>query len=191
VLDNKEEIVKHFKQILELSGFDPNEPDLLRTPERQWEILELMTRGFDMDVTLERMYKDFGDDMASLRICPGIRFISVCEHHFAPFFGTMDIAYVPKNGKVTGLSKLPQLVQKYALRPQLQERMEEQIAHELMERCNLNGVMINTYGTHTCEICEGFWREDPYTTSTVKGLFMANPYLKDEALKLLAMAKVR
>ena len=107
VVGNKENIMKHYRKILDLAGFDIEDPDLLRTPERQWEILELMTRGFEMEVTLDRMYKDYGDDMASLRICPSIEFISVCEHHFAPFFGTVDISYVPKNGKVTGLSKLP------------------------------------------------------------------------------------
>ncbi len=189
ILKNKELIVRHFKDILELAGYDPDYEGFKRTPERQWEILELMSRGFDSEVTLDRMYNDFSDNLASLRICPGIEFISVCEHHFAPFFGKVDIAYVPKNSKVTGLSKLPQLVLKYALRPQIQERMEMQIADELMERCDLNGVMVNTYGRHTCELCEGYRRDDPYTTSTVKGLFMANPYLKDEALKLLAMAK--
>ena len=183
---NKEEIMSHFSAILDLAGFDIARADILRTPERQWEVLEYMTRGFEMDVTLERMYEDYGDDFSNLRICPSIEYVSVCEHHFIPFFGKVDIAYLPNNGKVTGLSKLPQLVQKYALRPQLQEKMTDQIADELMKRCCFGGVMVIAEGQHTCEMVEGFRRDKPYITSSVRGLFGLNPYLKQEALALLA-----
>jgi len=112
-----------------------------------------------------------------------------CEHHFAPFYGTVDIAYVPGNGKVTGLSKLPQLVQKYARRPQLQERMVSQIADELMNRCEAIGVMVIGSGYHTCEmiegIHEGFHRDKPYITPEIRGLFVANEALKNEVLSHL------
>lgn len=190
VVDNKEQIMQHFREILHLCGFEVDSPDLKRTPERQWEVLELITRGYTREVTLERMYQDYGnEDMASLRICPGIKFISVCEHHFMPFYGTVDIAYVPKNNKVTGLSKLPQLVEKYALRPQIQERMNDQIADELMTRCDSAGVLVIIRARHMCEIIEGYWRDKPYTTSRMRGLFAVNPALKEEALDLIELSE--
>lgn len=185
VIENKELIMEHFKEILMLSGFDPEAKALLRTPERQWEVLEFMTSGYEREVTLERMYDDFQGDIPNLRISTGIRFISVCEHHFMPFFGTVDIAYLPKDGLVTGMSKLPQLVLKYARRPQIQERMTQEIADELTDRCSLSGAMVIVRGHHTCEQVEGYDRDGPYITSTITGMFKMNPYLKDEARALI------
>lgn len=183
VLKNKKEIVKHFAHILELAGFDINDSAMQRTPERQWEVVEFMTRGFADEVTLERMYDDYSKKgLPTLRVCPGIKFISVCEHHFLPFIGEVTIAYIPNKGKVVGLSKLPQLVQKYALRPQLQEKMSEEIADELTTRCKLDSVMVVIAARHTCEIVEGYWRTKPYVTSTIRGLFVENYALRSEAL---------
>jgi len=185
VIENKVEIMEHFEQILLLSGFDPQAHALKRTPERQWEVLEFMTSGYERDVTLERMYNDYGGDTPNLRISTGIRFISVCEHHFMPFNGKVDIAYLPKDGMVTGMSKLPQLVLKYARRPQIQERMTQEIADELTDRCRLMGAMVIVRGYHTCEQVEGYDRDGPYITSSITGMFKLNPYLKDEARALI------
>lgn len=185
VTSNKDEIIGHFKQILILSGFNPNDPALERTPERQWEVLEKMTRGFTTEVTLERMYKDYTiTGLPTLRVCPGIQYVSLCEHHFQAFIGEASIAYIPNEKKVTGLSKLPQLVQKYALRPQLQEKMSEEIANELMEQCGFEDIMVVVTGQHMCEIIEGFWRTKPYVTSTIRGLFIGEE-LRNETLKLM------
>lgn len=109
-----------------------------------------------------------------------------CEHHFAPFYGTVDIAYLPGNGKVTGLSKLPQLVQKYARRPQLQERMVSQIADELIKRCEASGVLVIGAGYHTCEMIEGvhegFHRDKPYVTPEIRGSFATDASLRDATI---------
>lgn len=188
VQENKIRIIDLFGEILALAGFDTACESLQRTPERQWEVLELITRGYDADVTLERMYDDSSTShLPTLRVCPGIRFISVCEHHFQAFIGEVSIAFIPNKGKVPGLSKLPQLVQKYALRPQLQERMTQQIADELIERCELNDVMVVAAGQHMCEIIEGYWRTKPYVTSTIRGLFVDNEPLRYEALTLMGI----
>jgi len=191
VLSNKDEIMDKFREILSLAGFNPESAPMKRTPERQWEVLRTLTEGYVIDPTLDRMYRDYAlGDLAGVRICPGIHFVSWCEHHLMPFHGTVDIAYVPGNGKVTGLSKLPQLVQKYARRPQLQEKMVSQIADELMTRCEAIGVMVIASGYHTCEmiegIHEGFHRDKPYITPEIRGLFVANVALKDEVLSHLA-----
>jgi GTP cyclohydrolase I len=133
------------------------------------------------------MYRDYAlGDVPGVRICPGIHFVSMCEHHFAPFYGTVDIAYMPGNGKVTGLSKLPQLVQKYARRPQLQERMVSQIADELIERCEATGVLVIGQGYHTCEMIEGvkegFHRDKPYITPEIRGCFATDASLRDATI---------
>jgi len=195
VLKHKDEIVRRFKEILELSGFDLGYPGIMDadggrgTPTRQWEVLELITRGYVLQPTLHRMYPDYckGEEQP-LRICPGIKFISVCEHHFAPFFGHVHIAYIPSGGKVAGLSKLPQLVEKHALRPQIQEKMTEQIACELMETCELEDVMVVIEGRHTCEIIEGYRRDAPYITSSVKGRFFSVESLRNETLHLMGLS---
>jgi len=188
VLKNKKAIVKYYAAIITAAGFDLEEPAMTRTPERMWEVLEFMTRGYAEEVTLERMYEDFSKgDLPTLRICPGIKYISMCEHHFLPFVGEAMIAYIPNDGKVVGLSKLPQLVQKYALRPQLQEKMSEEIANELEERCKLDSIMVVISGQHTCEIVEGFWRTKPYVTSTIRGIFVENAALRNETLKLMGV----
>jgi GTP cyclohydrolase I len=187
VISNKIRIVDLFGEILTLAGFDIGSESLQRTPERQWEVLELITRGYDADVTLERMYDDKTTGLPTLRVCPGIKFISVCEHHFQAFIGEVNIAFIPNKGRVPGLSKLPQLVQKYALRPQLQERMTQQIADELCDRCELSDVMVVAAGQHMCEIIEGYWRTKPYVTSTIRGLFVDNEPLRYEALTLMGI----
>ncbi len=185
VTSNKDKIVEHFRQILMLSGFDLDDPALQRTPERQWEVLEKMTRGYATEVTLNRMYDDYTiDGLPTLRVCPGIPYVSLCEHHFQAFIGEVSIAYIPNQKKVTGLSKLPQLVQKYALRPQLQEKMSEEIANDLMEQCKFKDIMVVVTGQHMCEIIEGYWRTKPYVTSTIRGLFIGEE-LRNETLKLM------
>jgi GTP cyclohydrolase I len=187
VLHNKDKIMDKFREILLLSGFNPSSNPLRRTPERQWEVLRTMTEGYVIDPTLDRMYRDYAlGDLPGVRICPGIHFVSLCEHHFVPFYGVVDIAYVPGNGKVTGLSKLPQLVQKYARRPQLQEKMAAQIADELMQRCEVSGVMVIASGYHTCEMIEGvkegFHRDKPYITPEIRGSFTADTGLREATM---------
>jgi GTP cyclohydrolase I len=188
-LANKKQIVEKFEEILKLCGFNMQYPGMQRTPERQWEVLELMTKGYCNHVTLHRMYPDFCEE-PQLRLCPGIKYISFCEHHFMPFVGHAHIAYVPNkcDGKVAGLSKLPQLVQKHALRPQIQEKMTEAIALELMGTCNIQDVMVVVQGQHMCEVIEGYWRDSPYVTSSIHGRFFDNTALREETLKLMGMS---
>jgi len=183
---NKDLIVFHMKQILDLCGLDVESPELVRTPERFWEVLEKMTRGFEIDVLLNRTYEDAAKH-ANLRILPAIPFVSICEHHLMPFYGDAVVAYVPK-GRVTGLSKIPQLVEKYSLRPQLQERLTEQIAEELDETLDTIGVIVITEARHTCMLIEGY-TAGPYINSSVRGEFRETLNPRDEVLQILQFSK--
>lgn len=182
---NKAEIMHLFNGIMQLSGIDPNTEDTKRTPERFWEVLMYATQGYPQEVTLDRTYEDSANpDFPVMRISPGIPFVSFCEHHWMPFVGTVDISYIPK-GKVTGMSKLPQVVEKYAHRFQNQERMTEQIAEEIWTVVEPMGVMVVIKGMHTCERIEGYIRNKPYITSAVRGVFTKNINPRSECLELL------
>jgi len=163
----KDEVEKAVRQILKALGQDLEREGLRRTPQRIAEMYERMTRGYDMEVALERTYTG----KSNVIIEPDIPFVSLCEHHLAPFFGTVSIAYIPHQYKVTGLSKLDQLVQKYALRLQLQERMTQQIADELHDAIQPKGVMVVSRATHTCKLMEGFSASE-YVVSVCKGVFL-------------------
>ena len=174
-----------FSGIMQLSGISPDTPDTKRTPERFWETLRYATQGYSKEVTLARVYDDTANpEFPVLRISPGIPFVSFCEHHWAPFIGTVDIAYIPQ-GKVTGMSKLPQVVEKYANRFQNQERMTEQIAEEIWTVVEPMGVMVVSKGVHTCERIEGYQRNKPYICSSVRGVFTKEVNPRTEFLGLL------
>ncbi len=188
VKKNKQEIMRHFEAIMELSGIRSNTEDTQRTPERFWEVIMSATKGYPQEVSLERTYKDTaGLELPVLRISKGIPFTSYCEHHWMPFFGTVDIAYIPK-GVVTGMSKLPQVVEKYAHRFQNQERMTEQIAEEIWQKVDSIGVMVISKAVHMCERVEGFTREGPYICSSIKGKFKEQLDPRAEVLQLLQAA---
>jgi len=195
VLIHKDPIMEHLSAALTLSGFNLKHEAISRTPERMWEVFEVMTRGYDIDVTLERMYDDNSPEgsLSTLQIIPGCKFVSMCEHHFAPFIGEAHVAYLPAEGKVTGLSKIPQLVQKYALRPQLQEKIGQEIANELMGVCKFKDVMVVIEAKHGCEIIEGvkygYSRDKPYITSTVRGRFETNEKLRNETMVLMGLQR--
>ena len=184
---NKAEIMHLFNGIMQLAGIDPHTEDTKRTPERFWEVLMYATQGYSQKVTLDRTYEDSANpEYPVLRISSGIPFVSFCEHHWAPFIGTVDIAYIPK-GRVTGMSKLPQVVEKYAHRFQNQERMTEQIAEEIWTVVEPMGVMVISRGMHTCERIEGFRRDGLYICSAVRGVFCKEINPRTEALNLLGV----
>ena len=172
---------------MHLTGIDDDTDDTRRTPERFWEVVVCATKGYSQEVTLDRLYDDVQEDPkhAAIRISTGIPFTSFCEHHWMPFTGTADIAYIP-NGKVTGMSKLPQLVEKYAHRFQNQERMTEQIANEIVAVVKPLGVYVITRARHACELVEGYNRDGPYICSAIRGVFAENVNPREEVLRLLS-----
>lgn len=162
------------------AGFNLEEEGMKRTPLRMREMYEKMTSGFDMEVTLTRVYSESSSMIAS----NDIQFVSLCEHHLLPFHGTVSIAYIPKKG-VTGMSKLDQLVKKYSLRPQIQERLGEQIADELWKDLDLYGCMVVIRAMHTCKLIEGF-PPGEYVTSALRGVFLWSTGPREEAMKLMS-----
>jgi len=158
---------------------------LKRTPIRIAASWARMLEGYDMEVKLSRTYTERSDLVASF----GIPFVSLCEHHLAPFYGTVDIGYIPRHN-VTGMSKLDQLVKKYSLRLQIQERLTSQIADELWQVLQPHGVIVVTEAIHTCKLVEGF-QPTSYTCSACKGVFLWNTAPREEFFALRSQQRRR
>jgi len=141
-------------RLLQYVGEDPRREGLLGTPKRVLRAWAEMCAGYSQDpaLILSKQFSENSDQMIMLR---GIQFHSLCEHHLLPFSGTVDVAYLPAKGKVVGLSKLARLVECYARRLQVQERMTSQIAEALMKHLKANGAAVLVKARHSCMACRG------------------------------------
>lgn len=170
---------------IELIGEDPTRQGLLRTPERVARSMAWLTRGYGVtlsDAVGEGVFPDPHDNMIMVR---DIEMYSLCEHHLLPFFGKCHVAYVP-NGKVIGLSKIPRLVDMFARRLQLQERMTSQIAETIRDQVQPLGVAVVCEGTHLCMAMRGVEKQASTTvTSAMLGAFHDDPRTRNEFLKLV------
>jgi len=165
---------------LELLGEDPTREGLLRTPQRVADSLAWLTRGYDMDVrdvVGDALFAENHDHMVLVR---DIEFYSMCEHHMLPFFGKVHIAYIP-NGTIIGLSKLPRIVEMYARRLQVQERLTEQVAEALESVLHPRGVGVVIEAAHLCMMMRGVEKQESRTTtSAVRGQFRECPMTRSE-----------
>ncbi len=169
---------------LELIGEDPGREGLLRTPERVAKSLEWLTQGYSLDV--EDVVGDalFAEDYRQMVMVRDIEFYSLCEHHMLPFFGKAHIAYVP-NGRVVGLSKLPRIVDVYARRLQVQERLTEDIADAIERVLRPAGVGVVLEAVHLCMMMRGVQKQDSKTiTSALRGTFRECPMTREEFFRL-------
>jgi GTP cyclohydrolase IA len=165
-------------------GEDPARDGLLKTPERVEKSLKWLTRGHSLSV--EDVIGDaiFDEDHHNMVIVKDIEMYSLCEHHMLPFFGKVHIAYIP-NGKIVGLSKLPRVVEVFARRLQVQERLTEQIAHSLMEVLEPQGVAVVIEAAHLCMMMRGVEKQNSKTiTSAMKGVFLSDLRTREEFLRL-------
>src|SRR5690606_38877672 len=165
-------------------GEDPDREGLLRTPERVEKSLKWLTRGYELSV--ESVIGDaiFDEDHHNMVIVKDIERYSLCEHHMLPFFGKVHVAYIP-NGKIVGLSKLPRVVEVFARRLQVQERMTEQIAAALMEVLRPQGVGVVIEAAHLCMMMRGVEKQNSKTiTSAMKGVFLEDLRTREEFLRL-------
>jgi GTP cyclohydrolase IA len=172
-------------------GEDPSRDGLLRTPERVEKSLRWLTRGHDG--TVEDAIGDaiFDEDHHNMVIVKDIEMYSLCEHHLLPFFGKVHIAYIP-DGKIVGLSKLPRVVDVFARRLQVQERMTEQIATALMRVLAPKGVGVIVEAAHLCMMMRGVEKQNSRTiTSAMKGTFLNDLRTREEFLRLCTVNAVR
>jgi GTP cyclohydrolase IA len=169
---------------LELLGEDPDREGIRRTPERVARSLAWLTRGYSLDV--EDVVGDalFAEQHRQMVMVRDVDFYSLCEHHMLPFYGRAHIAYVP-NGRIVGLSKLPRIVEVYARRLQVQERLTEEIADAIERVLNPLGVGVVLEGVHLCMMMRGVEKQGSKTiTSALRGTFRECPMTRDEFLRL-------
>ena len=165
-------------------GEDPERPGLVRTPERVARSLQWLTRGYDLSVEEAIGEGIFDEDHHNMVLVKDIEMYSLCEHHMLPFFGKVHIAYIP-NGKIAGLSKLPRVVEVFARRLQVQERMTEQIATALMDVLEPQGVGVVIEAAHLCMMMRGVEKQNSKTiSSAMKGVFLKDQRTREEFLQL-------
>ena len=158
-------IEEEIRRILLELGEDPEREGLLKTPERVRKSLQFLTRGYKQDINEVINGAIFNEDCDDMVIVRNIEFYSMCEHHMLPFFGKCHIGYVPK-GKVFGVSKLARLVDVFARRLQIQERMTRQTAMQIMESVAPDGVGVVVEAQHPCMLMRGVEKQNSVTTTS-------------------------
>jgi GTP cyclohydrolase I len=179
----------HVRQQLALLGEDPDREGLLRTPDRVAKAMGFLTRGYTMsleDVVGEALFEEEHANMIMVR---DIELYSMCEHHLLPFFGKAHVAYIP-NGRIVGLSKLPRIVDMFARRLQVQERLTEQVAKAVEEVLEPHGVGVVVEAFHMCMMMRGVEKQNSRTiTSALRGVFRDDGKTRDEFLRLAYSAQ--
>jgi GTP cyclohydrolase I len=174
-----------YRELLRRMGEDPERDGLLKTPERLEKAMGFLTRGYAMDVTEVLHDALFDVDYDEMVIVKDIEFYSQCEHHLLPFFGKAHVAYVP-NGKVIGLSKIPRLVDVFARRLQVQERLTQQVGEAIQEAINPQGVAVILEAQHLCMMMRGVEKQHSFTvTSAMFGVFKSQLQTRNEFLSLV------
>jgi GTP cyclohydrolase I len=172
------------EQMLTRLGEDPERDGLKRTPLRVAKAMDFLTSGYDM--SLETVVNDalFEAESDELVIVRDIEFYSLCEHHMLPFYGKAHIGYIP-NGKIIGLSKLARIVDVFARRLQVQERLTVQVADALMDLLDAQGVAVITEASHFCMMMRGVQKQNSFTISTaLRGVLKDDPQLRAEFMAL-------
>lgn len=169
-------------RLLSFIGEDPNRDGLLQTPARVCRALAEMTAGYKQD-PLEILATSFDCEYDEMVIVRGVPFTSLCEHHLLPFTGTATVAYIPRS-RVCGLSKLVRLVDVYARRLQMQERMTTQIAQALQDALDPQGIGVVVKGVHSCMSCRGVNKAGEMVTSALRGAILDKPHARAEFMSL-------
>jgi len=185
---DKKKIENAVRDILEAIGEDPDREGLIDTPSRVARMYEEIYSGLHEDPRdhLKVIFQD--EKHEEMVIVKDISFYSCCEHHLVPFFGKAHIAYIPKDGRLTGLSKLARVVEAFAKRPQLQERITKGIADIIMEELKPYGVMVVIEAEHMCMTMRGVKKPGSKTvTSAVRGVFEHDLSTRSEAMGLISI----
>ena len=179
------EIARHLREMLRLLGENPSREGLVRTPERAEKAMQFLTSGYS--TSLEELINEavFSVKVDEMVIVKDIEFFSLCEHHLLPFYGKVHVAYLPKD-KVIGLSKIPRIVNMFARRLQLQERMTQQIAEAVESAIAPRGVAVLVEAQHFCMMMRGVEKQHSGTvTSNMLGMFRKSKATRDEFLSLV------
>ena len=172
------------RELIRRLGEDPEREGLRRTPERVAESLRFLTRGYSMSPRSAIGDALFGEHHHNMVIVKDIEMYSLCEHHILPFFGKVHVAYIP-DGQILGLSKMARLVELYARRLQVQERLTEEIAESLWELVKPQGVGVVVEAYHLCMMMRGVQKQNSFTiTSAMRGAFLSDARTRDEFLRL-------
>ena len=173
-----EEMANHYQEIIRLSGEQPNREGLLKTPERAAKALQFLTQGYEEDGAEILRSALFHEDHQQMVLVKSIELYSLCEHHILPFFGKVHIAYIP-NGSIVGLSKLPSVVDVFARRLQVQERLTQQIRDCIQDTLNPLGVAVVIEAKHMCMQMRGVQKQNSVTTTSA----FTGEFLKDATRK--------
>ena len=176
---------EQIRQILSAIGEDPDREGLLRTPQRVAQSLAFLTRGYEMDPAKVINDALFTEEYEEMIVQKDIDFYSLCEHHILPFFGKAHVAYIP-NHHIVGVSKLARLVDVYARRLQVQERMTQQIATTIMDKLDALGVAVVLEAEHLCMRMRGVEKQNSYViTSSLLGAFRNRRETRNEFMNLI------
>ncbi len=182
---DQEKIKTAMQMIIEAIGEDPKREGLIDTPKRVAKMYEEIFSGIYEDPK-DCMETFFNTDHDEMILVKDISFYSMCEHHFLPFFGKVSVAYIPKDGKITGLSKLARVVDSVSKHPQLQERFTSQIADAIMEALEPDGVAVVVDAEHMCMSMRGIKKPGAKTvTSAVRGIFRRDAKTRSEVFALI------
>jgi GTP cyclohydrolase I len=183
---NSDSLTDHVRGILGEIGEDPGREGLLKTPERVARALRFFTKGYEEDPQAVINGALFTEDYSEMIVLKDLDFFSLCEHHILPFFGKAHVAYIPKH-RIVGISKLARLVEVYARRLQVQERMTAQIANILMEALDPQGVGVVLQAEHLCMRMRGVEKQNSIVvTSTMLGVFRSHQETRQEFMSLAA-----
>ena len=183
--ETTEKIAAHVREILKLLGEDTEREGLLKTPERVAKAMQFMTKGYAQDGVEIIKSAIFDEEYQQMVLIKDIELYSSCEHHMLPFIGKAHVAYIP-NGKITGLSKIARVVETYARRLQVQERLTVQIRDCIQKALNPLGVAVVIEATHTCMQIRGVQKSNAVTTtSAFSGAFLTSARTRNEFLNLI------
>jgi GTP cyclohydrolase I len=179
------EISEYYYKILKLLGEDPEREGLLKTPERVAKALSFLTRGYEQDPEELLRSAIFREEYRQMVIVKDIDIYSMCEHHMLPFFGKAHVAYIP-DGTITGLSKIARVVETYAARLQVQERLTTQIRNCIQDNLKPMGVAVVIEAQHMCMQIRGVQKQNSVTTtSAFTGCFLSNLNTREEFIHLI------
>ena len=183
-----QELAKHYKAILELLGEDSAREGLLKTPERVAKAMQFLTQGYNLNPVEILNSARFQEDYHQIVLVKDIEIYSLCEHHMLPFYGKAHVAYIP-NGTITGLSKIPRVVDAFARRLQVQERLTIQIRDCIQETLNPLGVAVVIEAAHMCMQMRGVQKQNSVTTtSAFTGAFLKDIRTREEFMRLIGVS---